>query len=139
MVFVALPLRRCGLATRPTAESAPGFRSIHTTMRSSRPASSTPWSTRSANRPRSEEICTARLYNRPARRLSPILRKIFSFLSTRNSAEEQVVSYITREHRRGRRLAEILQDRYVLNRRTPSPHGGWLEWPDVAPTLGQQD
>jgi hypothetical protein len=72
-------------------------------------------------------------------RLATILRNPFSFLFTRNSAEEQVVSYITREHRRGRRLAEILQDRYVLNRLTPSQQGRLLERPDVVHALGEQD
>jgi len=72
-------------------------------------------------------------------RLATILRNPFSFLFTRNSAEEQVVSYITREHRRGRRLAEILQDRYVLNRLTPAQQGRLLERPDVVHALGEQD
>jgi hypothetical protein len=72
-------------------------------------------------------------------RLATILRNPFSFLFTRNSAEEQVVSYITREHRRGRRLAEILQDRYVLNRLTPSQQARLLERPDVVHALGEQD
>jgi hypothetical protein len=72
-------------------------------------------------------------------RLATILRNPFSFLFTRNSAEEQVVSYITREHRRGRRLAEILQDRYVLNRLTPAQQARLLERPDVVHALGEQD
>jgi hypothetical protein len=72
-------------------------------------------------------------------RLATILRNPFSFLFTRNSAEEQVVSYITREHRRGRRLAEILQDRYVLNRLSPAQQARLLERPDVVHALGEQD
>ncbi len=67
------------------------------------------------------------------------MRNPFSFLFTRNSAEEQVVGYVTREHRRGRRLAEILQDRYVQNRLTPQQQGRLLERPDVVHALGEQD
>jgi hemerythrin-like domain-containing protein len=72
-------------------------------------------------------------------RLASILRNPFSFLFTRSSAEEQVVSYVTREHRRGRRLAEILQDRYVQNRLTSQQQGRLLERPDVVHALGEQD
>ncbi len=67
------------------------------------------------------------------------MRNPFSFLFTRSSAEEQVVAYVTREHRRGRRLAEILQDRYVLNRLTPPQQARLLERPDVVHALGEQD
>jgi hypothetical protein len=72
-------------------------------------------------------------------RLGSILRNPFSFLFTRSSAEEQVVSYVTREHRRGRRLAEILQDRYVQNRLSPQQQSRLLERPDVVHALGEQD
>ncbi|HEY8315499.1 MAG TPA: hypothetical protein VIG35_01440 [Gaiellaceae bacterium] len=72
-------------------------------------------------------------------RLGSILRNPFSFLFARSSAEEQVVSYVTREHRRGRRLAEILQDRYVENRLSPQQQARLLERPDVVHALGEQD
>jgi hypothetical protein len=72
-------------------------------------------------------------------RFAQLVRNPFSFLFTRSSAEEQVVSYITREHRRGRRLAEILQDRYVLNRLTPQQQARLLDRPDVVHALGEQD
>ncbi len=67
------------------------------------------------------------------------MRNPFSFLFARSSAEEQVVSYVTREHRRGRRLAEILQDRYVQNRLSPQQQARLLERPDVVHALGEQD
>jgi hypothetical protein len=73
------------------------------------------------------------------RQLGTFLRNPFSFLFTRSSAEEQVVSYVTREHRRGRRLAEILQDRYVENRLSPQQQARLLERPDVVHALGEQD
>ena len=52
-------------------------------------------------------------------KLSSWLRNPFSFLFAKTSVEEQVVAYLTREHARGRRVSEILQDRYVQNRLTP--------------------
>jgi hypothetical protein len=72
-------------------------------------------------------------------RLATFLRNPFSFLFTRSSAEEQVVGYLTREHRRGRKLAEILEDRYVQNRLTPQQQARLLDRPDVVRTLGEQD
>ncbi len=72
-------------------------------------------------------------------RLASILRNPFSFLFARSSAEEQVVAYITREHRRGRRLSDILQDRYVQNRLTPQQQLRLLERPEVVKALGEQD
>jgi hypothetical protein len=73
------------------------------------------------------------------RHLGTFWRNPFSFLFARSSAEEQVVSYVTREHRRGRRLAEILQDRYVENRLSPQQQSRLLERPDVVHALGEQD
>ena len=71
--------------------------------------------------------------------LSAFLRNPFSFLFTRSSAEEQVVAYLTREHRRGRAVAEILQDRYVQNRLSPQQQARLLDRPDLVKTLGEQD
>jgi len=72
-------------------------------------------------------------------RLASVLRNPFSFLFARSSAEEQVVAYITREHRRGRRLSEILQDRYVQNRLTTQQQSRLLDRADMVRTLGEQD
>ena len=70
---------------------------------------------------------------------STFLRNPFSFLFTRSSAEEQVVAYLTREHRRGRAVAEILQDRYVQNRLSAQQQARLLDRPDLVKTLGEQD
>ena len=59
------------------------------------------------------------------------------FAST--SMEEQVVAYLTREHARGRRVSEILQDRYVENRLTPQQQNRLLDRPEVVKALGEQD
>jgi hemerythrin-like domain-containing protein len=72
-------------------------------------------------------------------RLASVLRNPFSFLFTRSSAEEQVVAYMTREHRRGRRLSEILQDRYVQNRLNTQQQSRLLEREDLVHALGEQD
>jgi hypothetical protein len=74
-----------------------------------------------------------------ATRLGGLLRNPFSFLFTRSSAEEQVIAYLTREHRRGRKVAEILEDRYVQNRLTPQQQGRLLDRPEVVRKLGEQD
>jgi hypothetical protein len=71
--------------------------------------------------------------------LNSMLRNPFSFLFARSSKEEQVVAYITREHRRGRRLSEILEDRYVQNRLNPQQQLRMLERPEVVKALGEQD
>jgi len=72
-------------------------------------------------------------------RLGSSWRNPFAFLFTRSSAEEQVVAYLVREHRRGRRLSEILEDRYVQNRLTPQQQARLLDRPEVVHALGEQD
>ena len=72
-------------------------------------------------------------------RLGSVLRNPFSFLFTRSSAEEQVVSYLTREHRRGRSVEDIFTDRYVQNRLSRDQQLRLLERPDLVHTLGEQD
>jgi hypothetical protein len=72
-------------------------------------------------------------------RLASIIRNPFAFLFARSSKEDQVVAYLTREHRRGRALAEILEDRYVQNRLTPQQQARLLDRPDIVKTLGEQD
>ena len=72
-------------------------------------------------------------------RLGSVLRNPFSFLFTRSTAEEQVVSYLTREHRRGRSVADILTDRYVVNRLTPGQQLRLLDRPELVRALGEHD
>ena len=67
------------------------------------------------------------------------LRKTFSIKYRRTSVEEQVVAYLTREHARGRRVSEILQDRYVQNRLTPAQQARLLDRPEVLHALGEHD
>jgi hypothetical protein len=72
-------------------------------------------------------------------RLGSLVRNPFSFLFARSSAEEQVVAYLTREHRRGRSVEDILADRYVQNRMTPDQQMRLLDRPELVKTLGEQD
>ena len=67
------------------------------------------------------------------------LRNPFSFLFATTSMEEQVLAYLTREHARGRRVSEILEDRYIQNRLTPQQQDRLLDRPEVVHALGEQD
>jgi hypothetical protein len=72
-------------------------------------------------------------------RLGSFLRNPFSFLFTKTSMEDQVIAYLTREHARGRRASEILQDRYIQNRLTAQQQARLLDRPEVIRALGEQD
>jgi hypothetical protein len=72
-------------------------------------------------------------------KLGSFLRNPFSFLFTTTSMEDQVIAYLTREHARGRRVSEILQDRYIQNRLTPQQQARLLDRPEVVRALGEHD
>ena len=62
---------------------------------------------------------------------------MFSFLFQRSSAEERVAQYLIREHDRGRPLAEILEDRYVVNRLpAPEQRARLLDRPEILHAVG---
>ena len=65
------------------------------------------------------------------------LKGLSSFLFQRPPAEERVAQYLIREHERGRPLAEILEDKYVVNR-LPSPEqrARLLDRPEVVHAVG---
>ena len=69
-------------------------------------------------------------------RFSGFVRNPFSFLFARSSAEERLAAYVIREHDRGRDLEEILQDRYLINRSTPSQRQRLLDRPEVIRAIG---
>lgn len=75
-------------------------------------------------------------YDRPVGRLSQLFRNPFAFLFERSSQEDRLASYVIREHNRGRRLEEILQDRYIVNRTSPSQLQRLLDNPDLIRALG---
>jgi hypothetical protein len=70
--------------------------------------------------------------------LADLLRSPFSFLFARPSAEERVAAYVIREHARGRRLSDILEDRYIQNRLTPQQRMRLLDRPEVIQALGDE-
>jgi len=72
-------------------------------------------------------------------RLSSFFRGLFSFLGTHTAAEDRVAAYVMREHRRGRRLGEILDDAYVKNRLTPQQCERLLDREDVIHAVGHDE
>jgi hypothetical protein len=65
-----------------------------------------------------------------------LLRNPFSFLFARSAAEDRLAAYVIREHRRGRALAEILDDPFVRNRATDAQRKRMLQRPDVVRAVG---
>ncbi len=68
--------------------------------------------------------------------LKSLLRNPFSFLFARSNTEDRMAAYVVREHGRGRRLSEILEDPYVRNRCTEQQRARLLENPDVVHAVG---
>jgi hypothetical protein len=71
-------------------------------------------------------------------RIADVFRAPFSFLFARSSTEDRMAEYVIREHGRGRRLAEILDDRYVQNRLTPQQRLRLLDRPEIIQALGHE-
>ena len=70
-------------------------------------------------------------------RFSSFLRNPFSFLFAGSSKEERLCAYLIREHDRGRRLSEILEDPYIRNRASDRELARLLERPEVIEALGR--
>jgi hypothetical protein len=64
-------------------------------------------------------------------------RDLFSFLFQRSTQEERVAQYLVREHDRGRPIAEILEDKYVVNRLSPEQRKRLLDRPEVVQAVGR--
>ncbi len=64
-----------------------------------------------------------------------VFKNLFSFLSSKSSAEEHVARYVVREHDRGRALDEILEDKYVQNRLSPEQVKRLLDRPEIIETF----
>ena len=65
------------------------------------------------------------------------IKDLFSFLFQGSAGEERVAQYVIREHDRGRPLAEIMEDRYVLNRlESPEKRARLLDRPEVVQAVG---
>jgi hypothetical protein len=70
-------------------------------------------------------------------RFRSFLRSPFSFLFAGSGKEERIAAYVIREHERGRRLTEILEDPYIRNRCTPQEIARLLDRPEVIRALGE--
>ena len=70
-------------------------------------------------------------------RFRALLRSPFSFLFAGSSKDERIAAYIIREHERGRRLSEIVEDPYIRNRATERELARLLERPEVVEALGR--
>jgi hypothetical protein len=65
------------------------------------------------------------------------LKDLFSFLFQPSTGEERVAQYVIREHDRGRPLAQILEDRYVVNRlESPEQRARLLDRPEIIHAVG---
>jgi hypothetical protein len=69
--------------------------------------------------------------------LAVAFKDIFSFLFQKSSSEERVAQYVVREHERGRPLAEVLQDKYVVNRLSPEQQKRLLDRPEIIHAVGE--
>ena len=67
----------------------------------------------------------------------PLVHTPFYFLGPRRYREAEVAAYIRREHRRGRRLAEILNDPYFDRRCSEGLLRAVLQSPSLIRALGQ--
>jgi len=126
-----------GLIARPTAQTAPGRRSIQITISCGPPSSARPCTTRSANRIASASRFTAEGYNRRVGWFSKFLRNPFASLFARSSREDQLAAYVIREHKLGRTLEDILDDPYLRNRASDVERRRLLERPDIIRAIGE--
>jgi len=65
-------------------------------------------------------------------------RNPFAALFATPRREQYLAEYVLREHRRGRALADVLDDPYVRNRSTAEERARLLERPEVVAALGEQ-
>jgi hypothetical protein len=64
-------------------------------------------------------------------------RNLFGVLFAPSRHEDVLARYVLREHARGRHLAEIFADSYLLAWSTPEERARLLERPDLVAALGE--
>jgi hypothetical protein len=64
-------------------------------------------------------------------------RSPFAFLLAPSRNEQYLVRYVLHEHRRGRALADVLDDAYIRNRSTPEQRARLLERPELVAAIGE--
>jgi hypothetical protein len=65
-------------------------------------------------------------------------RNPFTILLAGSRREQYLERYVLREHRKGRALAEILEDPYIRAWSTPEERARLLERPNVVAAIGEQ-
>ena len=65
------------------------------------------------------------------------LRNLFAFLFTRGKKDQLMAEYIIREHRKGRSLAEILEDPHVVNNYSPDEVRRLLDEPSIVHAISE--
>jgi hypothetical protein len=65
-------------------------------------------------------------------------RNPFAFLFTRSRREQYLEQYVLREHARGRRLDEVLNDHYIRNRTSSRERVRLLDRPEIVAAVGRQ-
>lgn len=61
----------------------------------------------------------------------------FAFLFARSKKDALIAEYVIREHHRGRSLAEILEDRHVVNNCSPEEIRRLLDEPSIVRAVGE--
>jgi hypothetical protein len=69
-------------------------------------------------------------------KLADYLRNPFSFLTAGSQKEKLMAEYVVREHRRGRPLAEILEDAHIKNNLTEAQIHRLLDRPEIMQAVG---
>jgi hypothetical protein len=68
----------------------------------------------------------------------PRFRNPFAGFFVRSRREQYLERYVLREHARGGRLDEILEDPYIRNRTTDTQRARLLDRPEIVAALGRQ-
>ena len=66
------------------------------------------------------------------------MRNPLAMLFGRSRREQYLEQYVVREHARGRRLEEILDDPFVRNRTTEAERARLLDQPEIVAAVGRQ-
>jgi hypothetical protein len=83
--------------------------------------------------------CSATHPDQPDSKGVPVkIRNPLSSLFARSRAEDFLASYVIREYRAGRSLADVLDDPYVRNRSSPQERARLFERPDVIQAIGTE-
>ena len=66
------------------------------------------------------------------------MRNPFAGLLAAPRGDDHLARYVVREYRRGRSLADVLDDPYVRNRSTPEQRARIFERPELVQAVGEE-